>query len=247
MSTDAVDKVFATPRTEVTRFSFDEAVASVFPDMIRRSVPGYATIIDMIGVLAARYALPNTVLYDLGCSLGAASLAMAKRVTVSDCKIIAVDSSAAMINRARTLIAKKDTAGMIPVEFVQSPLERLDWQVPASMAVLNFVLQFIPLAERQSLLARVASVLTPGGVLVLSEKICYTDPMEERLQQSLYYDFKRNNGYSEMEISQKREALENVLVPETIETHRHRLLQVGFREVHLWYRCFNFCSMIAIR
>lgn len=241
------DNIFAAPRGAIEPFRFDERVVNVFPDMIRRSVPGYATIIDMIGILAARYAKADTDLLDLGCSLGAASFAMASTVRVPNCHIRAVDNSAAMIEQARQLLSAVDRRSPVIVDFIEQNLEDVAWQRPASMAVLNFTLQFIPLAQREALLARIATTLVPGGALVLSEKICYPDAAEEALQQSLYYAFKANNGYSQMEISQKREALENVLVPETIEAHRERLLRVGFSDVRLWYRCFNFCSILAIK
>lgn len=243
---NSTDKVFAAPRDKVLPFSFDQDVVRVFPDMIKRSVPGYATIVDMIGILSARYACDNTALYDLGCSLGAASFAMARMVRKSGCEVVAVDNSSAMIAQAKTLVSQL-TSRDLPVSFQLGDLR--DWQAlrPASLAVLNFTLQFVPLAERDALLEKVAKALVPGGILVLSEKICYDNPDEEALQQSLYYAFKRHNGYSEMEISQKRDALENVLVPETIHTHQQRLLSVGFKEVQLWFRCFNFCSMIAYR
>lgn len=248
MNSVLTDTIYAEQKDSIARFCFDEKVVRVFPDMLRRSIPGYATIIDMIGILAARFARPNTVLYDLGCSLGAASFAMASMVHKSDCRILAVDNSAAMINQARQLLAQRPAGVQTPsVEFVLRNLEDLQWQVPASMVVLNFTLQFVAMAEREGVLRKAAQALLPGGILVLSEKICFPDAEEEALQQSLYYAFKRNNGYSEMEISQKREALENVLIPETLEAHRERLLRVGFREVHVWYRCFNFCSMLAIR
>lgn len=247
MNDKLTDRVYAAKRDTIPRFRFDDDVARVFPDMIQRSVPGYATIIDMIGTLAARFALPNTHLYDLGCSLGAASVAMSRMVRQPGCRIIAVDSSLAMIERARSHIGEAGNEKRVPIEFVLNRLEEIEWQAPASMAVLNFTLQFVAPDARETLLRSVADSLLPGGVLVLSEKICYADADEEALQQSLYYAFKANNGYSQMEISQKREALENVLIPETIQAHRERLLAVGFREVRLWYRCFNFCSMIAIR
>jgi tRNA (cmo5U34)-methyltransferase len=248
VSNTIIDDIYAEPRATVERFCFDQDVVRVFPDMLKRSIPGYASIIDMIGILAAGHARPDTLLYDLGCSLGAASFAMARAVRHSGCRVRAVDSSAAMIRQAKLLLGQQrflmpDT----PIDFVQASLQSLQWDSPASMMVLNFTLQFVPLSERDGLLANIAHSLVPKGVLVLSEKICFSDPAEEAEQQALYYDFKRNNGYSELEISQKREALENVLVPETIETHRHRLLRAGFRDVYLWFRCFNFCSMIAVR
>ena len=70
------DRLFETTITEPGEFVFDERVVRVFPDMINRSVPGYATVVSMTAMLARRYAQPNTRIYDLGCSLGAVTLAM---------------------------------------------------------------------------------------------------------------------------------------------------------------------------
>ena len=241
---DHHDRIYAEQREIIERFSFDEKVVRVFPDMIRRSVPGYSTIVEMTGVLAARYAQPDTTLYDLGCSLGASSLAMASLVNVAGCRVQAVDNSEAMIASARTLIDANRT--LVPVELRHADICEIDFQ-PASVFVLNFTLQFVPPARRSELIGRLASALRPGGVLVLSEKIDFDDPEESALQSSLHHAFKRNNGYSDLEISQKRTALEEVLVPETLATHRQRLLDAGFVSVNVWFRCFNFASMVAIR
>ncbi len=240
-----IDRIYAREREKIERFSFDEQVARVFPDMIRRSVPGYSTIVEMTGVLAARYARPGSCLYDLGCSLGASTLAMARLVPHRDCRIVALDNSPAMIERARELLGEGEPPE-IPVELLcgdvrEHPLER------ASVVVLNFTLQFLPPADRDRLIARIGEALEPGGILVLSEKIRFADPEEDRLQQALHHAFKRNNGYSEMEISQKRTALEKVLVPETLAAHEARLREAGFSGVHPWFSCFNFMSLVAIR
>ena len=243
MSSDS-DRLYAEQRRIIDRFSFDEQVVRVFPDMIRRSVPGYGTMIEMIGVLAARYARPGTRLYDLGCSLGAASLAMASLVPHSDCEVIAIDNSDAMIRQARQLIEPATLA--VPVTLVQGDIRELALQ-PASVVVLNFTLQFLPLADRDVLMARIAAALAPGDILVLSEKIRFEDEAEDNLQQSLHHAFKRNNGYSDLEISQKRTALENVLIPETLHDHQLRLARAGFRQVQVWFRCFNFLSLVAVR
>ena len=238
------DDLYAQARDEVARFCFDEQVARVFPDMIRRSVPGYGTMIDMIGVFAARYARPGTRLYDLGSSLGAATLAMAKLVPHRDCEIIAVDNSPAMIERAAAILATEVPA--VPVtqrceDVRDTVLEN------ASVVVLNFTLQFVPPEDRDALIQHIADALSPGDILVLSEKIRFPDADEDALQQALHHAFKRNNGYSDLEISQKRTAIENVLIPETLAAHEARLTQAGFSRVHVWFRCFNFLSLVAIR
>ena len=239
------DRLYAREREHIERFSFDEQVARVFPDMIRRSVPGYGTIVEMTGILAARYARPDTRLYDLGCSLGACTLAMAQLVPYPDCRIIALDNSPAMIERARGLLAQDETPPL-PVELQCGDVRELQPE-NASVVVLNFTLQFLPPSDRDRLVEDIARALVPGGILILSEKIRFADPEEERLQQELHHAFKRNNGYSELEISQKRTALEEVLIPETLEAHRQRLEGAGFSRVDPWFSCFNFMSLVAQR
>lgn len=242
--TEDTDRIYADQRGIIERFSFDEQVVRVFPDMISRSVPGYGTMVEMIGVMAARYARPGTCLYDLGCSLGAATLAMAALVPHRDCRVVAVDNSAAMITRAGQLI--DEASPSLPVELRQADIRDVAFD-NASVAVLNFTLQFLPVADRDTLIDRLAQALQPGDILLLSEKIRFQDAHEDDLQQALHHAFKRNNGYSDMEISQKRTALENVLIPETLATHELRLRSAGFSEVHVWFRCFNFLSLMAIR
>lgn len=241
---DQQDRIYATAHQQVARFSFDDTVVRVFPDMIRRSVPGYPTIIDMIGVLAARYAQPDTCLYDLGCSLGAATTAMAALTADQGNRLIAVDNSAAMIRQAHTLIA--ETGQSERVTLLEGDVASLDFE-PCSMAVLNFTLQFIAPDKRDALIQRLADATVPGGILVLSEKIRFADDAENTLQTELHHAFKRNNGYSDLEISQKRTALENVLIPETLADHEARLRQAGYRDIHVWFRCFNFISLLAVR
>lgn len=240
------DELYARERQVIERFSFDESVVRVFPDMIKRSVPGYDTIVEMTGVLAARYSRPGTTLYDLGCSLGASSLAMASLVPHTDCQIIAVDNSSAMLASARQLLAAHPPG--LPVQLQEDDIRNVHFEsASTSVAVMNFTLQFVPVEDRDPLLARIANALVPGGILVLSEKIAFDDPAEDAMQCELHHAFKQNNGYSVMEISQKRTALENVLVPESLATHQKRLRKAGFSTVHVWFRCFNFLSLVAVR
>lgn len=238
------DKLFARPYDQVTAFTFDENVAQVFPDMINRSVPGYATVISVIGVIADHYAQANSHIYDLGCSLGAATLAMTGNVQAQGIDFIAVDNSEAMIDRCTEYLAEARLQDRVaPVCARLQDIEIRD----ASVVVMNFTLQFIPLEERTEILRRIYAGLRPGGALVLSEKISHPDAKIESDMVSLHHDFKRLNGYSDLEISQKRQALENVLIPETLQIHEQRLEQAGFRHIETWFQCLNFVSLLAVK
>lgn len=241
---DKSDTVFARPRSQLVDFVFDEAVAEVFPDMIRRSVPGYESIIAMIGLLAEQYAQPHTRLYDLGCSLGAASLAMCHRVGQPGCRLLAVDNAAAMADRARQTLAQH--ADTLAAEVICADIRDVAVE-HASVVVLNFTLQFIPPDDRLAILQNIARGMLPGGALILSEKIAFSNPQEQQRMEALHVAFKKANGYSDLEISQKRSALENVLIPDTLGQHRARLEEAGFRSIDMWFRCLNFVSLLAIK
>ena len=243
--TKKTDAIYASPLQDIIDFQFDERVVAVFPDMIQRSVPGYGMIIANIGIIAARYAQPGSHCYDLGCSLGAASLAMRQRITTPDCDIIAVDNSPAMIERAQELLAL-DNGPSIPVTLLCSDLQEVMIE-NASVVVLNFTLQFIPPPQRLALMQRIYAGLNPGGILILSEKIAFSKTEQQQLHIELHHDFKRANGYSDLEISQKRSALENVMIPETVAVHQKRLHTAGFSCAELWFQCFNFASLVAIK
>jgi tRNA (cmo5U34)-methyltransferase len=240
----AKDTIYAADPAKSGSFEFNEAVASVFPDMLRRSIPGYAETIKAIGGLARRSIQPGSHCYDLGCSLGAATLAMRRNVTVEGCRIIGVDNAAAMVKRCQEIVAA-DSAPT-PVDILHADIRDVP-VVDASMVVMNYTLQFLPPAERGSLVKRIAEGMREGGVFVLSEKVVHDDPEFDRLLVDLHHDFKRQNAYSEMEIARKRAAIENVLIPDSVMTHTSRLRDAGFRTAGVWLRWFNFVSILAVR
>lgn len=244
MSISDTDLIYSNPHSQVKDFKFDEHVVEVFPDMISRSVPGYNTIIDTIGKLSQQYVQDNTHIYDLGCSLGAATLAMRKAITAKNCHIIGIDNSPAMVERCQKHV--QAFKGKTPVDIQQGDIMLVDFN-PASMMVLNFTLQFIEREQRASLLTKLADNIVPGGILVLSEKVTQTDSTCEQVVTELHHNFKRANGYSELEIAQKRTALENVMKTDTLETQIQRLKNAGFSHVAVWFQCFNFTSLIAIK
>jgi tRNA (cmo5U34)-methyltransferase len=238
------DDIYSKPLANIADFSFDAQVADVFTDMIERSVPGYRSIITMIETLTEHYAQPGSTLYDLGCSLGGATLSMRRGIACEDCRIVAVDSSQAMVERCCKAVKRDPTS--IPVEVLCNDIRNIEI-ADASVVVLNFTLQFIPAAERLDLLQRIYDGMRTGGVLILSEKVIFNDSHLDELLAGIHHDFKRAHGYSDLEISQKRSALENVLVPETIASHRSRLRDAGFSSIDVWFQCFNFMSMLAVK
>lgn len=238
------DVLFAEGANTTGSFVFDERVVRVFPDMISRSVPGYALVVPMTGLLARRYAQDKSRLYDLGCSLGASTLAMRAAVAARPVEIVAVDASPAMVAGCRSNVA--EDAGDIPVEVIESDIR----DVPvanASVVVLNYTLQFIERKHRAALLERIHSGLRGGGALILSEKIRFPGAWSQDEQTAWHEEYKRARGYSELEIAGKRTALENVLRADSETQHVERLHAAGFRRVERWFQCFSFCSYVAIR
>ena len=241
------DKIYAAD-SGAEPFRFDEKVAAVFPDMLRRSIPGYAASIEAIGALAARYVRAGTNCYDLGCSLGAATLAIRQGIREPCCRIVAVDAAPAMIARCREIIAEDNraSASETDVDIVESDIRDIEI-VNASMVVINYTLQFLDLKDRDSLMHGIAQGMNDGGILVLSEKVIDENPAMEQLLVDLHHEHKRRNDYSALEIGRKRAALENVLMPETVAAHRERLKRAGFSDSAVWLRYFNFVSIIALR
>ena len=238
------DTIFSAPIEKLGDFTFDEAVAEVFPDMIQRSVPGYSNIITAIGMLAQRFVTDNSNIYDLGCSHGAGILSIRRNIQGKQAQIIGVDNSPAMVERCRTHINAYHSD--VPVEVLCDDIRQVEIE-NASMVVLNFTLQFLPRADRLALLKKIHQGLNPNGILVLSEKFTFENETMNELLIDLHHTFKRANGYSELEVSQKRTALENVMLTDSIETHKQRLQEAGFSQIELWFQCFNFGSMIAVK
>lgn len=238
------DNLFAQPLGKVPKFVFDRSVVDIFPDMIQRSVPGYQTIINHTGELADRFVQNNSHCYDLGCSLGASTLAIREQIEARNATIFAVDNSQAMLDKLKTILqsqpAKTET------KLVKNDI--CDIEITnASLVVLNFTLQFVPLDRRSELISSIYKGLNPNGCLIISEKLHFEPQSLNQLLTELHHQFKRDQGYSDLEISQKRDAIDKVLMPETLTMHIQRLRDCGFKSASPWFQCYNFGSLIAIK
>lgn len=241
------DQIFAKPLTTVPDFVFNEDVVNVFPDMIKRSVPGYATIVENMAVIAAQYAKPNSLIYDLGCSLGAVTQALRRHINQPGCHISAIDSSPPMVEHCQTYLNQQtqENTTLPSVKVEVANILNLNWQ-HASVVTMNFTLQFIEPEQRLAVLRNIRGILDHKGALLLSEKLRFDNPKEHQLLNDLHLAFKRANGYSELEIAQKRTAIENIMKIDTLAIHQQRLQLAGFSKVIIWFQCLNFVSMIAL-
>ena len=238
------DKLFRRKRRLVEDFTFGKKTAAVFDDMLDRSVPFYAEIQRMIAEMAADFAVEGTHLYDLGCSTGTTFLRL-DRLLPKDVRFIGVDSSADMLRRAREKLKQHHVTRAC--ELICADLNRGIQVSNASVAIMNLTLQFIRPLYRHQLLKSIAGGMNEQGGLILVEKVLPTDSMLNRLFIKYYYAFKERQGYSKMEIAQKREALENVLVPYRLEENRELLLGSGFSQCDVFFKWYNFCGIVAIK
>ncbi len=236
------DTIYRSVEEPVKPFEFNKRVVEVFPDMIERSVPGYPLTISMISVIAHEFVQENSNVYDLGCSLGAVSLAIQQGLKNKQCHIKAIDNSQAMVDACKEKIPNKGNM----IEFKLDDI--VDTEIiNASVVVMNFTLQFIPIERRLKLIKKIYEGLLPGGVLILSEKVKFDNDSENKTMAHLHHHMKELNGYEKLEIASKREALETVLIPETIDAHITRLNDSGFSNAYVWLKCFNFVSLVAIK
>jgi tRNA (cmo5U34)-methyltransferase len=244
-SSDA-DRLFATPRKRVDDFDFGGDTAVVFDDMLERSVPFYAEIQRMVAELAADFAVDGTAIYDLGCSTCTSFLRVAE-VLPADCAVrfVGVDSSPEMLEIARDKL--EEASFERPFELRRGDLDDAVEIADASVVLLVLTLQFVRPLHRERLVRRIYEGLNDQGCLILVEKVLGEHSTFNRLFIKHYYELKRRNGYSELEISQKREALENVLVPYRLEENKKLLARQGFRHLDVFFKWYNFCGVLAMK
>ena len=229
-------------QTDIADFQFDQEVVKVFDDMVRRSVPGYDSMIQMIGLIARMYGQDNTNYYDLGSSTGAITLSIALNNKSKNNQFLAIDNSEEMVEQCKKNLQNK----IANLQVVCDDINQVKIQ-NASIVVLNLTLQFIDVNLRSNLINKIYDGLEPGGILIISEKIHFDDAVTQNQITKLHMDFKKENGYTELEIANKRQAIENVLITETTEQHLDRLRECGFVEPSCFFQCLNFVSFLSVK
>ena len=229
-------------KVDISKFTFDQKVVDVFDDMVLRSVPGYKQMIELIGLASRLYPVKDSSIYDLGCSTGAATLSILSNLKIKGIKIFSVDNSPAMVAKCQ----KNLTEYKKHIHFVCEDILSIEFE-RTSLVILNLTLQFIKPEKRLELITKIYDALIPGGALIISEKVTFEDSRTQEEMTALHEVFKKENGYSKTEISKKRKALENVLIPDSIEQNLDRLKKVKFTNPVVQMQCLNFVSFLAIK
>ncbi len=243
------DDLFKQPMEKVPRFEFSSEVSAVFDDMIRRSVPYYEENLKMTADLAKRF-YRDGLIYDLGSSTGAVVGALLERFEGKPFRYIGIDNSEAMIEKARTNCQKlnlgNNRQGEFTVEFINENIENVLYR-PANVVIAAYTFQFVHPENRQKLVQKIFDSLEDGGVFLLSEKVLEEEPQIHQAYIDLHHRMKMDNGYSELEISQKRDSIENVLVPFEALKNLEMLREAGFSGASIYHKWFNFASYIAVK
>jgi len=239
-----LDRLFADPSAAPDDFRFDQKTASVFDDMVSRSVPFYHEFQRMTGEISADFAVEGTNLYDLGCATGTTLLALDTAVK-SGVRFVGVDNSQEMLEKARTKLLARNCSRS--VQLITADLHREQVVENASVVVMILTLQFVRPLHRERVVRHIWEGMNNQACLILVEKLTFDDSLFNRLFIQYYYDMKRRNGYSEVEISQKREALENVLIPYRLEENYELLQSVGFKHIEEFFRWYNFAGIVAVK
>lgn len=238
------DQVFKAPMEKSTDFKFDAQVADVFNDMVGRSVPYYLEMQRMMSEIIPDYVRSNTSIYDLGCSTGTTLLSLDKLLDQT-VRFVGVDSSAEMIENSYSNFRNNELTR--PYDLITADLYKPFEIKNASVVILCLTLQFIRPLYRQKMLESIYQQMNDGACLILVEKILAEDADLNRQFINYYYDLKRRNNYDEMEISQKREALENVLIPYKLSENIGMLDEAGFSKTEVFFKWYNFAGIIAIK
>jgi tRNA (cmo5U34)-methyltransferase len=234
------DNIFDKPITK--QFEFDEDVASVFDDMLSRSVPFYDEMLKLTTSFALKYLQEDGIVYDLGCSTASTLINISNHAQKKHINLIGIDTSNAMLKRA----TQKANAYGCNIEFIEDDIFNVDFK-KSNVIISNYTLQFIRPLQREKLIKKIYDALEEDSVFIFSEKVITDHKILNKQFIDEYYKFKKTQGYSEFEIAQKREALENVLIPYTYEENKKMILDAGFKHFDCIFKWVNFSTFIAIK
>ncbi len=238
------DKIFKKPIEK--QFEFDEGVASVFDDMLSRSIPFYQEAQDIVKYITCKAISASNknkmIVYDLGCSTASTLLNIEASVSDDKATLIGIDNSVAMIKQAKNKVNVLSSSVKLYCDDILS----FGYKT-ADIFLSNYTLQFIRPLDREQFISKLSNKLDADGIFLFSEKLISEDKRLNKLLIDYYHQFKEKNGYSKYEIMQKREALENVLVPYSEAENISMLKKCGFRHCEVIFRWGNFATFIAYK
>ena len=224
-------------------FAFNEEVVRVFDDMISRSIPLYREVMLCAVQWAKAYDQPHARILDLGCSTGTL-LELIGRFFSHRASLIGIDNSQAMLDQAQKKLEK--TAEQHEILLHRQDAIEADF-TGCDVIFMNYTLQFLPIPQRLAILSAAHQGLKEGGLLFLSEKVHSAVPVIQEVITRQYEAFKERNGYARMEIARKKEALEQILIPLTLDQQREMLCDAGFLKHEILLKMHGFTTFVAIK
>lgn len=238
------DTIYSSSLSTVPSFTFDQKVVEVFDDMISRSVPHYQEVCATTAACIKGFAQKNTRIYDIGCSTGTLLAKLAESTLDESISLVGLDSSTAMIQEARRRHAPLVEQNRLSFEHADVLTYSFE---DASAVICNYTLQFLPIDTRLQLLSRISTALCTGGIALITEKVRHPHQKLQNIITELHHDFKRRQGYSDLEIAQKRQAIEDVLIPLTMEENIEMLTDAGFDTVYPVLTWYTFVTFVALK
>lgn len=228
----------------VGSWTFDAEVADVFSDMLKRSIPNYEIMRELVFDIAVRTTPADSYVVDLGCSNGE-SLAPLVRHLGERNRYIGVDASEPMVAAARERFREEINKNLVEIQQLDL---RVDYpKVNAGVTLSILTLQFVPINYRQLLCHKIYASTLQRGVFLLVEKVIGETDHIDNLMIRWYEEKKARSGYSSLEIAEKRKSLEGVLVPLKPSWNLQLLREAGFRKIDCFWRCMNFAGWIAVK
>jgi tRNA (cmo5U34)-methyltransferase len=241
------DRVYREQKGVTTDFEFNDTVADVFDDMVSRSVPYYSEQQRMIQEIGSIFSTPGSNIYDLGCATATTLINLCREVDPS-ASLIGYDNSAPMIKKAMQKIKESGLEERISVLYadLNGDLDLIELN-NASVVLICWTLQFVRPLKREKLINKIYQGLNENGVLIITEKVLTNNSLLNRYYIKLYYDYKQRNEYTNEEIVNKREALENILIPYRIDENIEMFKRNGFETVDTFFQWYNFVGFICIK
>ena len=223
------------------KFTFNEDVANVFDDMLNRSIPFYRDNLKLNAKILSKYIKDGDKVYDIGSSTLNFLLYFEQNFKIK-ADLIGIDNSKPMIKKATNKIKSYNSN----INLIFGNIENIELK-PSQAIVSNYTLQFIDKDKRSEVIKKIFNSLNDNGIFLVSEKVISNNKKLNENLIEIYHNYKQDKGYTITQIEKKKEALENILTPLSLDENMSMLKKVGFKEVEVLFKWANFSTFLAIK
>lgn len=237
--TEVKDNIIPTDKWE-----FNKEVACCFDNMLKRSIPDYDNMRQLVFNVGRNYVKVGHWIIDIGCSNGNAIEPFVRRYG-DDLSYFLCDVSEPMLNECKEKYGYIEGHNEFRVENYDIKNGMPDIKACLILSILT--LQFTPIEYRQKIIQSIYNQLNNGGAFILVEKVLGNTYQLDSMMVDEYYKIKADNAYTQEQIQNKRKSLEGILVPITANWNEDLLSKAGFRQIDCFWRFLNFAGWIAIK